>query len=109
MTDTKPNLKPDPKTAKLSPKPAKPGKPRPRKAKAWPNNPSLPASASKLDRLSALLARPGGASIAEMMAATEWQAHSVRGALAGALKRRGLTIASHKIDGVRRYRTGGKR
>jgi hypothetical protein len=110
MTDTKPNLKPDPKTAKPSPKPAKPGKPRPRKAKAGPTTTTaLPASASKLDRLAALLARPGGASIAEMMSAIEWQAHSVRGALAGALKRRGLTIASDKIDGIRRYRAGGKR
>ena len=102
MTDPKPN-------PKSNLKPAKPGK-RPRKAKAAPATPpALPASASKLDQLAALLARPGGASIAEMMAATEWQAHSVRGALAGALKRRGLTIASDKIDGVRRYRTGGKR
>ena len=90
-------------------KPAKPGK-RPNKAKAGPSAPrALPASASKLDRLAALLAQPGGASIAEMMVATDWQAHSVRGALAGALKSRGLTIASDKIDGIRRYRTGGKR
>ncbi len=107
MTDVKPNLKANPKPDS---KTAKPGKPRPRKAKAGPATPpALPASASKLDRLAALLLRPSGASIAEMMSATEWQAHSVRGALAGALKRRGMTIASEKIDGVRRYRSGGKR
>ena len=42
-----------------------------------------------------------------MMSATGWQAHPVRGALAGSLKRRGLAITSEKIDGVRRYRSGG--
>ena len=59
---------------------------------------------SKLDQLVALLARAGGASLAEMMAATGWQQHSVRGAIAGALKKRRLMITSDKVDGVRRYR-----
>ena len=59
----------------------------------------------KLDSLEALLTRNEGASIAEMMAATGWQQHSVRGALAGALKKR-LTITSAKTDGERRYRAG---
>lgn len=69
------------------------------KAKPQATNPK-----SKLDRITALLARPDGASIAELMDATGWQAHSVRGAMAGSLKRRGLTITSEKTDGVRRYR-----
>jgi hypothetical protein len=60
---------------------------------------------SKLDRLASLLARRNGASIAELTAATGWQTHSVRGALAGALKRRGLIITSEKVDGFRRYRS----
>jgi len=60
---------------------------------------------TKLDRLATLLARRNGASIDEMMSATGWQAHSVRGALAGALKRRGLVVTSEKVDGVRRYRS----
>ncbi|WP_394270823.1 DUF3489 domain-containing protein [Qipengyuania sp.] len=59
---------------------------------------------TKLDQLAKLLARKNGASIAEMMKATGWQQHSVRGALAGALKKRGLVITSEKIDGTRRYR-----
>lgn len=66
-----------------------------------------PASArvpSKLDQVEALLLAPGGASIAELMAATGWQQHSVRGAMAGALKKRGLTITSEKLEGTRRYR-----
>lgn len=59
---------------------------------------------SRLDRLQQLLMRENGASIAEMVDATGWQQHSVRGAMAGALKKRGLTITSEKIDGLRRYR-----
>lgn len=76
-----------------------------RTRKGAPASPPAPADPkTKLESLAALLARPAGASIAEMMAATGWQQHSVRGALAGALKRRGLAITSEKVDGVRRYR-----
>jgi hypothetical protein len=60
--------------------------------------------ASKLDTLEKLLKRSNGASITEMMSATGWQQHSVRGALAGALKKRGHTVTSQKIDDTRRYR-----
>lgn len=59
---------------------------------------------SKLDQLVKLLTRKNGASIAEMMQATGWQQHSVRGALAGSLRKRGLVITSDKADGTRRYR-----
>lgn len=59
----------------------------------------------RLDQLQTLITRDGGASIAEMIEATGWQAHSVRGAMAGALKKRGLNITSEKADGVRRYHT----
>lgn len=62
------------------------------------------AKPSRLDQLQALLTAVEGATIAEMTTATGWQAHSVRGAMAGALKKRGLAITSEKIDGVRRYR-----
>ena len=58
---------------------------------------------SRLDQLQQLLLAEAGASIAEMVEATCWQQHSVRGAMAGALKKRGLAITSDKIDGVRRY------
>jgi hypothetical protein len=53
-----------------------------------------------------LLRRPDGATIADIMAATEWQAHSVRGFLSGSLaKKMGLTIESTKNDkGERHYR-----
>jgi hypothetical protein len=59
---------------------------------------------SKLDTLEKLLKRKSGATLAEMTKATEWQQHSVRGALAGAMKKRGHTITSDKADGTRRYR-----
>ncbi|MBI1391923.1 MAG: DUF3489 domain-containing protein [Alphaproteobacteria bacterium] len=60
--------------------------------------------ASKLDTLEKLLKREHGASIAEMAKATGWRQHSVRGAIAGAMKKRGHRIASDKVDGCRRYR-----
>jgi hypothetical protein len=59
---------------------------------------------SKLDQLEALLRAPGGASLVDLMAATGWQQHSVRGALAGAIKKRGHIVMSDKRDGERRYR-----
>ena len=59
---------------------------------------------TKLDLLIARLRRPDGATIDELMKATAWQAHSVRGAIAGTLKKKGYSIASTKADGVRRYK-----
>ena len=51
-----------------------------------------------------LLARPAGASIEELAAATDWQHHSVRGFMSGALKKkRRLDVTSVIVDGVRRY------
>ena len=64
------------------------------------------ATPSKLDTIEKLLKRKQGASIAEMVKATGWQQHSVRGAMAGSLKKRGHTISSEKLDGTRRYRIG---
>lgn len=63
------------------------------------------ARTSKIDQVVALLRRPQGATIEAMIAATGWQAHTVRGAMSGALKKKaGLAIASEKVDGVRTYR-----
>jgi hypothetical protein len=66
--------------------------------------PATKPDPSKLDLLLAQLARAERATIDELAAATGWQKHSVRGAMAGTLKRKGHQIASTKIDGVRRYR-----
>ena len=66
-----------------------------------------PAGPSKPDTLIQLLRRPTGATIDELAAATLWQKHSVRGALAGTLKKKGHTITSEVTEGVRRYRIAG--
>ena len=50
-----------------------------------------------------LLNRPEGATIAQIMEATGWQQHTVRGCMAGALKKKlGLNIVSEKADGQQR-------
>ena len=55
---------------------------------------------TKLARLIDMLRRERGATVAETVAALGWQAHSVRGAISGALKKkRGLTIQSEMRDG----------
>ena len=53
-----------------------------------------------------LLSRQDGATIEELQAAIGWQQHSVRGFLAGAVKKKlGLRLISEKPDaGTRRYR-----
>ena len=66
--------------------------------------PAKATGTSKLDTLVALLRRPTGASINELAKATSWQTHSVRGALAGTLRKKGHSISSELIDGTRRYR-----
>jgi hypothetical protein len=60
---------------------------------------------TKQDQVLALLRRQNGASIDEIVAATDWQPHSARGFLAGAVKKRlGIEVISEKgEDGVRRY------
>jgi Protein of unknown function (DUF3489) len=59
----------------------------------------------KLAVVIALLKRPEGASVEDMMTATGWQAHSVRGAMSGALKKKlGLAIDSAKTETGRVYR-----
>jgi hypothetical protein len=52
-----------------------------------------------------LLKRPDGATLAELMKATAWQAHSVRGFLSGTVsKKLGLAVTSTKVeDGERSY------
>ena len=55
---------------------------------------------SKQAQLIEMLKRPQGASAEEIAAKFAWQLHTVRGAIAGALKKKlGLTIVSEKVDG----------
>jgi uncharacterized protein DUF3489 len=62
-------------------------------------------SGSKTAKVLSLLRRPKGALLNELMKATGWQAHSVRGFLSGTLRKKmGLEIASaNSADGERRY------
>ena len=57
---------------------------------------------SKQNQVIALLQRPQGTTIAEVMAVTGWQRHTVRGTFAGALKKRGILVTSEKVEGGER-------
>lgn len=59
-----------------------------------------PRAGSKQAQLIAMLKGADGATIVEIAAALAWQPHTVRGAIAGALKKKlGLDVTSEKIDG----------
>jgi hypothetical protein len=64
---------------------------------------------SKQALLIEMLEAPEGATIAQIIAATGWQPHTVRGAIAGALKKKlGLNVTSEKVeDRGRVYRLEG--
>ena len=66
---------------------------------------------SKQSRVIAMLQSPAGATIAAMMQATGWQQHSLRGFLAGVVRKRlKLKLGSKKVDDERVYRiTGGEK
>ena len=72
-----------------------------RKAGAQPS----PVVPTKQSQLIALLERKRGATLDELMQATGWQAHSVRGVLSGVLRKRlGLNVQSDLLDSIRHYR-----
>ncbi len=107
---TKPKTAPRAKEAKA---PAK--KAAHRSPDAQPQPPAAAASPvierpkSKLAILIDLLHRAEGMTIAQAIEATSWQAHSVRGALAGSIKKKlGHNVASEKVDGQRIYRIAPK-
>ena len=59
-----------------------------------------PREGTKQATLIAMLRAPEGATIEEIMAATGWQSHTVRGVMAGALKKKfGLEVTSEKVEG----------
>lgn len=60
----------------------------------------MPRAGSKLAMLVALLGRDEGATVAEMAAATGWEAHTIRGTMSGALvKKFQLAIVSEEVEG----------
>jgi hypothetical protein len=97
-------IKPDPASGTKSPTPAKAhtAKAAPRTPKAGAANKMAartPRKDSKQARMIALLRRAKGATIDEMVEALDWQPHTVRGAMAGALKKKlGLNIVSERCE-----------
>jgi hypothetical protein len=51
---------------------------------------------SKTDLAIAMMKRPGGATLTELTEAFGWQAHTVRGFMAGAMKKAGIEVESFK-------------
>lgn len=66
-------------------------------------------SGTKQDRAISMLRSKDGASLAALMKTTGWQQHSVRGFLAGVVRKRlKLNLVSEVDDGVRTYRITGE-
>jgi hypothetical protein len=93
---TKPKSKPKATTRSIDRKTATPASSK-RSATA--------RAATKHDRVIAMLRSSAGATIASLVVATEWQQHSVRGFLAGVVRKKlGLNLVSEKTDKGRVYR-----
>ena len=91
--------------------------PRTKTSKAEPTPPIVapeaeaPASkGGKLAIMVALMRRTGGATLQELVSATGWQAHSIRGAIAGAVKKKlNLQVSSTRSEAGRVYAIEGER
>jgi len=72
---------------------------------AKPEESAGPREGSKTAQVVAMLQRKNGATLAEIMEKMGWQKHTVRGFMAGAMKKAGYTVESFKSDkGERTYR-----
>lgn len=70
--------------------------------------PQIERPNSKIAKVVEMMRKPGGVTLKAIMSATEWQAHSVRGAISGAIKKKlGLKVLSEVRGDERVYRIGG--
>jgi len=84
-------------------KKAKPAKAAPKAKKAAKaKDGGGPREGSKMGEVIAMMQRKGGATISEIMKAMSWQRHTVRGFVAGALKKAGYAVESFKPEGGER-------
>jgi hypothetical protein len=102
----------EPRRRAVAPQRAKPG-PRIEPTKMAAHSSKDGGSArrgSKTAKVLDLLKRPGGATLREIMKATTWQSHSVRGFLSGTLRKKlGLRVDSFKRnDNGRTYRISSR-
>lgn len=95
---------PAPQAAPAAPKKAKATKEA--KPKGDAAGPRVAREGSKKAIVLDMLKRPDGATLADIMSATGWQAHSVRGFISGSLsKKMGISVESFKSEsGDRAYR-----
>jgi len=103
---TKPKSKPNsnPKAAARTAT-RRTGKPKARARFAPASSKTAARPDTKHARIIAMLRMPAGATIAAIMTATEWQQHSVRGFLAGVVRKKlGLSLVSEVSDKGRIYR-----
>jgi Protein of unknown function (DUF3489) len=98
--------------AKSNERPGRAKRSRAKKTAAVPTRTTKPSPDrakpdSKQHKIVALLQRPEGATLDVLVKETQWQKHSVRGFLAGTVRKKlKLPLLSEKIDGVRNYRIG---
>ena len=86
----------------------KPKTPQKRSASKQPAKPTAPRAESKGAKILDLIGRARGATLAELMKATGWQAHSVRGFLSTAAKKKRLKIDSSKSEAGNRVYCAAK-
>jgi hypothetical protein len=79
-----------------------------RKKSAQKQDVGGPREGSKMAEVIRMLGRKNGATLAEISEKMQWQRHTVRGFMAGAMKKAGYAVESFKPDGGERtYRLGG--